>query len=329
MAFPYLLPIRLAPTNTGLTLNAILEDATGASLNFADATAEKLTGFNERGNGEYTFYTDQFPDSFPFTCIIRNDADDSFLASASFNEADVYADLVKISGDSAAADSLEAIFNGGGADMSLTGLNVVNPVGDAIQIVSGAGYGVTIDATAVGLYINGTAGGVFANSLNASSADFNGAIDTDTIAQIAAGIWNAILATYSGTAGSTAEALSNAGADAGAIADAVWDETLADHLTAGSTGAALNDAANTNDPAPGAIEFTYTVDDGSNPIDGVEIWITTDSAGDNTVWYGVTDAFGIARDSSGVKPWLDAGTYFFWAQKAGYTFSNPDTEEVS
>lgn len=38
MAFGYLFHIRLAPTNTRLTLNAILEDETGASLNFADVT---------------------------------------------------------------------------------------------------------------------------------------------------------------------------------------------------------------------------------------------------------------------------------------------------
>ena len=30
-----------------------------------------------------------------------------------------------------------------------------------------------------------------------------------------------------------------------------------------------------------------------------------------------------------VKPWLNAGTYYFWVQKAGYVFPIPDTEVVS
>lgn len=81
----------------------------------------------------------------------------------------------------------------------------------------------------------------------------------------------------------------------------------------------------------GAISYTYTVTDPVTllPIDGVEVWATTDIAGVNVVWCGNTDAFGIARDDDGYLPWLDAGTYYFWCQLAGYTFSNPDTEVVS
>lgn len=82
---------------------------------------------------------------------------------------------------------------------------------------------------------------------------------------------------------------------------------------------------------PGAIAFTYTVTDSGTglPIDGVEVWITTDVAGTNVIWNGHTNAFGIARDSNGYLPYLDAGTYYFWCQLANYTFSNPDTEIVS
>lgn len=79
----------------------------------------------------------------------------------------------------------------------------------------------------------------------------------------------------------------------------------------------------------GAIEYTYTVTDGSDPIEGVDVWVTTDLAGANVIWLGVTDASGVARDLNDEKPFLDAGTYFFWSQKAGYSFSNPDTEVVS
>jgi hypothetical protein len=79
-----------------------------------------------------------------------------------------------------------------------------------------------------------------------------------------------------------------------------------------------------------AVEVTYTVlDTGSNPIDGVAVWATTDVGGTNVIWYGTTDALGVARDSNTDKPFLDAGTYYFWSQKAGYTFPNPDTEIVT
>ena len=81
----------------------------------------------------------------------------------------------------------------------------------------------------------------------------------------------------------------------------------------------------------GSVEFTYTVtaSDTGLPIDGVEVWVSTDVAGSNIVWSGNTDALGVARDVNNDKPFLDAGTYYFWSQKAGYSFANPDTENVS
>lgn len=80
----------------------------------------------------------------------------------------------------------------------------------------------------------------------------------------------------------------------------------------------------------GAIEFTYTVDDGSLPIAGATVWISTDSAGNNAIFSGVTDAFGVLRNpATSAKPFLDPGTYYFWVQAEGYSFSNPDTEVVS
>lgn len=117
----------------------------------------------------------------------------------------------------------------------------------------------------------------------------------------------------------------------GAIADAVWDETLAGHTTAGSTGAALDAAGNaTNFPA-GAIEYTYTVTSTAtlDPIDGVDVWFSTDNPATNIVWRGTTDTFGVARDVLGNKPMLDAGTYYVWCQLATYIFDNPETEIVS
>lgn len=79
-----------------------------------------------------------------------------------------------------------------------------------------------------------------------------------------------------------------------------------------------------------AIEFTYTVTNTAtgNPLPGVQCWFCTDEAGTLSVWYGVTDAFGIARDSNGNKPRLDAGTYTIVRVRPGFTLEN-DTETVS
>lgn len=80
----------------------------------------------------------------------------------------------------------------------------------------------------------------------------------------------------------------------------------------------------------GAIPFTYTVlTPGLVPIEGADVWVTTDLAGANVIWVGITDSFGVARDADNILPFLDAGTYYFWTQKVGFTFSNPDTEVVS
>lgn len=81
----------------------------------------------------------------------------------------------------------------------------------------------------------------------------------------------------------------------------------------------------------GALEFTYTITNDITllPIEGVEVWFTTDIAGHNTVWKGDTDAFGVARDNNENLPMLDLGTYYVWRQKAGFIFADPDVEVVS
>lgn len=80
-----------------------------------------------------------------------------------------------------------------------------------------------------------------------------------------------------------------------------------------------------------AVEFTYTVTSslGGAPIEGAQVWFSTDAGGGDVVWAGVTDAFGVARDTAGNLPRMDPGTYFVWRQRAGFIFANPDTEVVS
>lgn len=73
----------------------------------------------------------------------------------------------------------------------------------------------------------------------------------------------------------------------------------------------------------GAVTWTYTVTDGADPIANVHVWVSTDAAGTNIIASGDTNASGVATF------YLDAGTYYIWSSKEGYTFTNPDTEVVS
>ena len=72
----------------------------------------------------------------------------------------------------------------------------------------------------------------------------------------------------------------------------------------------------------GASANTYTLVDGDGAaIADADIWATTDEAGSVVVASGTTD------DNGQIIFYMDAGTtYYIWAQKAGYNFTNPDTE---
>lgn len=75
----------------------------------------------------------------------------------------------------------------------------------------------------------------------------------------------------------------------------------------------------------GSILHTYTITDEAdgNPIDGVEVWVSTDAAGVNVIASGYTNSSGV------FSVMLDAGTYYFWRKRSGYNFTNPDTETVA
>jgi hypothetical protein len=75
----------------------------------------------------------------------------------------------------------------------------------------------------------------------------------------------------------------------------------------------------------GAIAWTYTLTDSQTglPIADAIVWVTTDIGGLNVVASGVTDNYGK------MVFYLDAGTVYIWARKAGYNFTTPDTEVVS
>lgn len=114
------------------------------------------------------------------------------------------------------------------------------------------------------------------------------------------------------------------GGSAADIADAVWDEASADHVTTGTMGKALANAAAAL--GAGAIAHTYTLTSSvdSSPIPSASVWATTDNdpAG-NIVASGTTNA------SGQIVFYLTAGTYYFWRHKPGYNFTNPDIEVVA
>lgn len=101
---------------------------------------------------------------------------------------------------------------------------------------------------------------------------------------------------------------------AGEIADAVWDETLADHLTAGSTGNAQNQCGG----GTGAYQIALTIEDisTSDPIPGAQIDVLrSDDTFLTRVYSDINGEKTIA---------LDAGSYKLVVQANGYTFTVPE-----
>jgi len=194
---------------------------------------------------------------------------------------------------------------------------------DALFAASGTGHIDTdVNATADQVWDEAKAG-------HGSAGSFGEEVQDHALySEIADLVWDEDL-TLHDDADSAGEYLASAGGGStpSAIADAVWDEDLTGHTDADSAGKMLQDIPGAQ---KGAIEYTYTITDaGANPIEGAEVWISTDSGGASVIWYGTSDASGIARASNDEKPWLDAGTYYAWVQHGSYSWSNPDTITVS
>lgn len=122
-----------------------------------------------------------------------------------------------------------------------------------------------------------------------------------------------------GTRRLTTNALEQAPSGTGATAEEVRIE-----MDANSTQLAAIKAKTDTIGGAGAVAWNYTVTDANTglPIDGVEVWITTDLVGTNVIATGLTNTFGVASFT------LDAGTIYVWCKKSGYDFTNPDVESV-
>jgi hypothetical protein len=76
----------------------------------------------------------------------------------------------------------------------------------------------------------------------------------------------------------------------------------------------------------GAITHVHTArDDAGNPLNGVDVWITTSVNPDVGIVAGT-----VQTGSDGTATFhLDAGTYYLWEQRAGFNFDNPTQITVS
>lgn len=135
----------------------------------------------------------------------------------------------------------------------------------------------------------------------------------------------------------TTLALDNApgGGGGGGDATAANQTIIITHLT-DIKGAGWSDATDTLEDirdaiagvggaiGPGSIEHTITVLSEGDPVDGAQVWVSTDEDGVNVIAGALTtDAFGEAVFM------LDAGDYYQWAQKTGVNFTNPTSFTVS
>ncbi len=110
--------------------------------------------------------------------------------------------------------------------------------------------------------------------------------------------------------------------DAAGSAGDPWITELPGSYAAGTAGYIIG---HMQSQGAGAITWTYTLTDSvsGNPIDGAEVWVSSDSVGSNVIASGTTNQSGI------VTFYLDAGTVYLWRKKSGYNFTNPDQETVS
>lgn len=116
------------------------------------------------------------------------------------------------------------------------------------------------------------------------------------------------------------QGISEGAAGGGATVDQILDELLSGHTTDGTVGEALNTLG-----TAGALTVTVTCDDGTNPLEGAAVWITSDQAGTDVL------AGTFYTNTSGQVTFeVDAGTYWCWRQLSGYEFSpNPEQMVVS
>lgn len=102
-------------------------------------------------------------------------------------------------------------------------------------------------------------------------------------------------------------------------------ELQADWVNGGRLDTLLDTTVANNQAGVGSVTCDiYSKTSGHAPIDGVEVWITSDEDGNDVVAGTITsDAMGLTTF------YLDVGTYYVWRQLGGYCFTNPQTLNVT
>ena len=151
------------------------------------------------------------------------------------------ASVLAVNGDTAAAGNLEADYDGTGYDKSNSTIGTATNVTSLHDVISL--YFAALTRKTAGLSTD------ISSIFDAINLDFGSGAGTydNTTDSVEAIRDRGDAAWITGTTPPTAAA----------IADAVWDETLADHLTAGSTGNALNAAGSAGDPWSTALPGAY------------------------------------------------------------------------
>jgi len=222
--------------------------------------------------------------------VLTQDAYDALMHATGGK---VRANAVEISGDSAAADNLEADYDGTGHARANSTIGTVTAVTGAVKVGE-------IQQAALADLFNTDSG-----------TDYAGAVAGSPVKEIA-----------DNAAASVGES------DKLDIADKVWDEAQSGHTSAGTFGEYLDAKISGvgSQTGSGALDVTITCKDaGGAPLDGAAVWVSTDAGGTNVVaGTKYTDAMGEVAFK------LDAGTYWIHRQLSGYEFTpNPKQETVA
>lgn len=220
---------QFAPTASGGNNDMILVSSSTDGMYDLELTAAQL---NWLGNGRICFYdVDGFLVHWIDILVVSSNYFDWKYGTGNVNS-----DVIAISGDTAAADNCESMFDGTGyaGGTAKLGVDVVNWKGSAAPAMTGDAFarlgapaGASVSADIADIHTDiGTVDGKI-DALN----DFDPA--NDIVAHV----------TLVDTCTENTDMV--AAAD---IADAVWNESIADHLGAGTTGNALNAAGSAGDP---------------------------------------------------------------------------------
>ncbi len=200
--------------------------------------------------------------------------------------------------------------------------------GSIISQVTTAGSAsvVDIDTTTLAKFANTDTGeGSASVGSVAALGQGNGTGGAVTVGGFSAGALQALIQTDTGltsaNSGSVAKISQGAsGLDAGTVEQACEDGLV----DLGYTAALASSLSNILTSGSGAHSKVVTVTDAvSDPIAGAEVWVSTDSAGDNIIAGVLT-----TNTSGQVTFYADAGTYYAWIDAPNYNESNPYTITV-